>query len=121
MMVVMVMWCTLNVVMVVYWLTWAVLWEIILSSVEWSGGIRMRYVFIRFLVMMVMVMMTNLLAHTTASLVYMHLLVMWWMVMVMPGELAPLSSTDSRRSPSVIAFGVEDILVLDSLWFPALL
>tara|TARA_R110002003_G_scaffold41_14_gene2944 strand:+ start:2764 stop:2973 length:210 start_codon:yes stop_codon:yes gene_type:complete len=56
---VMVMWRALYVVMVVHWLTWSVLWEAVLSSVEWSGGIQWRYVVVRFVVMVVVVVMTN--------------------------------------------------------------
>jgi hypothetical protein len=63
MMVVMMMRCALNVVMVVYWLAWAVLWQTTLSSVDWSGCAGGRYFVIRFVMVMVVMMVTVLLAN----------------------------------------------------------
>lgn len=57
MVVVMMMWCALNVVMVVYLLAWAALWDTRLSSVDCSGSREGRIVV--GLVVMVMVVMVT--------------------------------------------------------------
>jgi hypothetical protein len=53
--------------MVMYWLAWAVLRETVLSSVEWSGCVRKRSVVLGF-VMMVMVVVTSMLLARTETL-----------------------------------------------------
>jgi hypothetical protein len=54
--------CALDVMMVMYGLTWAILRKTVLSSVEWSGCVRWRYVILGFVMVMVVVVMTVLLA-----------------------------------------------------------
>jgi hypothetical protein len=68
-MMVMMMRCSLDVMVVVYWLARTVLWETALSSIEWSRCVGWRYVIVGFMMMMVVVvvMATNLLAHVTMS------------------------------------------------------
>jgi hypothetical protein len=120
---VMVMWRALYVVMVVHWLTWSVLWEAVLSSVEWSGGIQWRYVVVRFVVMVVVVVMTNFISENESVESRLDILMVWRMVVVMPrvNVLIPFRAPSPRSASSVVAFGVEDILVLDTLWLPSLL
>jgi hypothetical protein len=57
-MMVMVMRCALNMMMVVYWLTWSALWRISLSPIEGSGGIGRRNIIVWFVVMVVVMMTT---------------------------------------------------------------
>jgi hypothetical protein len=45
-------------------LTWAILRETVLSPVEWSGRVRWRYIILGFVMMMMVVVMTVLLART---------------------------------------------------------
>lgn len=62
MVVVMMVWCTLDVMVVVYCLTGAVLRKTALSSVEWSGCVGLKH-FVVGLVMMMVMMVTVLLVH----------------------------------------------------------
>jgi hypothetical protein len=65
MMVVVMMGCALDMVMVMYWLTRAILRETILSPIEWSGCVRGGKIIFGFVMMVVVVMMTSMLLART--------------------------------------------------------
>jgi uncharacterized membrane protein YedE/YeeE len=122
MMVVVMMRCALDVVMVMYWLTRAILRETILSPIEWSGCVRRGNIILGFVMVVVVVMVTSmLLARTETTGFVKNLLVMWCMVMVM-SMLVALGTTNARGCATpVLNVSVKHILVFDSLRFPALL
>lgn len=123
-MVVVMMWCPLDVMMVMDWLARTVLWDASLSSIERSSSVRYREVILGLVVMMVVMVMTVSLAMLQGVDMRVHLLMMWRVVVMVPSVvvLIALRAADARGcAPPIIAVRIKDVFVLDSLHFSALL
>lgn len=123
-MVVVMMWCPLDVMMVMDWLAWTILRDASVSSVEWSGSVRYGEVILGLVVMMVVMVMAVSLAMLPGVDMRVYLLMMWRVVVMVTSMvvLVALRAPDARGcAPAIIAVRIKDILVLDSLYFSALL
>jgi hypothetical protein len=124
-MVVMVMWCPLDVVVVMDRLARAILRDAVLSSIERNGSVRYGKVILGLVMVVMMMVMAVPLATLQDADICVYLLMMWRVVVVVVPSvivLIALRATDARGcAPPIIAIHIKDILVLDSFHFPALL
>lgn len=117
---VMVMWCSLNMVMMVHWLCWASLGEGRLPPIDWSRRTLNVYIFVLLIMMVMMVMMMAIQLAHNLQLGNENLLMMRRMVVVVLVSFGTANA--GRRPPPIGTIDIEDaLLILDALWFPPLL